>query len=140
LLFNKGSKSLRRIGEGNLSKSSHHFHDFHFVLQKNSNQTRLCLFLSGRKDNGFSLSQHKYPQTRAHNKTTANANECFKRHGVRRLNHQQRTGIEIEDAAAMQISLNMQILEPENETKQLRHELERVTNQRVFRETQTCAE
>jgi protein bicaudal D len=46
-----------------------------------------------------------------------------------------KTGIEQEDAllnesAAMETSLNMQILELENETKQLRHELERVTNER----------
>jgi protein bicaudal D len=46
-----------------------------------------------------------------------------------------KTGIEQEDAllnesAAMETSLNMQILELESETKQLRHELERVTNER----------
>jgi protein bicaudal D len=46
-----------------------------------------------------------------------------------------KTGIEQEDAllnesAAMETSLNMQILELENESKQLRHELERVTNER----------
>lgn len=46
-----------------------------------------------------------------------------------------KTGIEQEDAllnesAAMETSLNLQILELENETKQLRHELERVVNER----------
>lgn len=46
-----------------------------------------------------------------------------------------KTGIEQEDAllnetAAMETSLNLQILELENEVKQLRHELERVTNER----------
>lgn len=46
-----------------------------------------------------------------------------------------KSGIEQEDAllnesAAMETSLNLQILELENETKQLRHELERVTNER----------
>ncbi|CRL03756.1 CLUMA_CG016414, isoform A [Clunio marinus] len=46
-----------------------------------------------------------------------------------------KTGIEQEDAllnesAAIETSLNLQILELENETKQLRHELERVTNER----------
>lgn len=46
-----------------------------------------------------------------------------------------KTGIEQEDAllnesAAMETSLNLQILELEGETKQLRHELERVTNER----------
>uniref|UniRef100_A0A336LXL5 CSON007343 protein n=1 Tax=Culicoides sonorensis TaxID=179676 RepID=A0A336LXL5_CULSO len=46
-----------------------------------------------------------------------------------------KTGIETEDAllnesAAMETSLNMQILELENEVKQLRHELERVTTER----------
>jgi protein bicaudal D len=46
-----------------------------------------------------------------------------------------KTGIEQEDellneSAAMETSLNMQILELENENKQIRHELERVTNER----------
>lgn len=46
-----------------------------------------------------------------------------------------KTGIEQEDAllnesAAMESSLNLHILELESETKQLRHELERVTNER----------
>lgn len=46
-----------------------------------------------------------------------------------------KSGIEQEDAllnesAAMETSLNLQILELESETKQLRHELERVTNER----------
>lgn len=46
-----------------------------------------------------------------------------------------KTGIEQEDAllnesAAIETSLNLQILELENEVKQLRHELERVTNER----------
>lgn len=46
-----------------------------------------------------------------------------------------KSGIEQEDAllnesAAMETSLNLHILELENETKQLRHELERVTNER----------
>lgn len=46
-----------------------------------------------------------------------------------------KTGIEQEDAllnesAAMETSLNLQILELENEVKQCRHELERVTNER----------
>ncbi|CAO1373653.1 unnamed protein product [Diamesa tonsa] len=46
-----------------------------------------------------------------------------------------KTGIEQEDAllnesAAMESSLNLQILELENDSKQLRHELERVTNER----------
>lgn len=46
-----------------------------------------------------------------------------------------KTGIETEDAllnesAAMETSFNMQILELENEVKQLRHELERVTTER----------
>lgn len=46
-----------------------------------------------------------------------------------------KSGIEQEDAllnetAALETSLNLQILELENEAKQLRHELERVTNER----------
>ena len=46
-----------------------------------------------------------------------------------------KTGIEHEDSllnetAALETSLNLQILDLESETKQLRHELERVTNER----------
>jgi protein bicaudal D len=46
-----------------------------------------------------------------------------------------KTGIEHEDSllnetAALETSLNLQILDLENETKQLRHELERATNER----------